>query len=103
VKGLDDHAKLSNHAFDALIAGLNNQTRLLDEKLNALIANSDHHSQSSRPLFVTGAMRGAVMHAAERDRKFIARPAAQRARLQVAQMMRVRWLAAKMRHGCCMT
>ena len=43
--------------------------------------------------FVTGAMRGPVMGAAERDREFIARLTAERPRLQVAQMMRVRGLA----------
>src|SRR5262245_21257418 len=44
--------------------------------------------------FVAGAMRGAVMHAAERDREFIARLAAQRAWLHVAQMVGIGWLAA---------
>jgi hypothetical protein len=39
-------------------------------------------------------MRGTVMGAAERDREFIARLAAERPRLQVAQMMRVRGLAS---------
>src|SRR5262249_28765484 len=44
--------------------------------------------------FVAGAMRGPVMHAAKRDREFIARLAGQGARLHVAQMMRIGWLAA---------
>src|SRR5262245_14212240 len=39
-------------------------------------------------------MRGPVMHAAERHREFIARLAAQRAWLHVAQMMGVGWFAA---------
>lgn len=39
-------------------------------------------------------MRGPVMHAAERDREFIARFAAQRAGLHAAQMMGIGWLAA---------
>src|SRR5262245_20702654 len=39
-------------------------------------------------------MRGPVMHAAERDREFIARFAAERSRLHVAQMMGIGWLAA---------
>jgi hypothetical protein len=39
-------------------------------------------------------MRGPVMHAAERDREFIARFAAQRAWLHVAQMVGIGWLAA---------
>src|SRR5215831_363711 len=44
--------------------------------------------------FVACAMRGPVMHAAERDREFIARFAAQRAWLHVAQMMGIGRLAA---------
>ena len=44
--------------------------------------------------FVTGAMCGPVMRAAERDREFIARLAAQRAWLHVAQMVGIGWLAA---------
>jgi len=44
--------------------------------------------------FVGRAVRRAVMHATEGDREFIARFAAQRAWLDVSQMMRVRWLAA---------
>src|SRR5262249_37741179 len=44
--------------------------------------------------FVASAMRGPVMHAAERDREFIARFAAQRAWLHVAQMVGIGWLAA---------
>src|SRR5215468_1125111 len=44
--------------------------------------------------FVACAMRGPVMHAAERDREFIARFAAQRAWLHVAQMVGIGWLAA---------
>src|SRR5262245_25821500 len=44
--------------------------------------------------FVAGAMRGPVIHAAERDGKFVARFAAQRAWLHVAQMMGIGWLAA---------
>ncbi len=44
--------------------------------------------------FVACAMRGPVMHAAERDREFIARFAAQGAWLQISEMMGIRWLAA---------
>src|SRR5262245_41126983 len=44
--------------------------------------------------FVASVMRGPVMHAAERHREFIARLAAQRAWLHVAQMMGVGWFAA---------
>src|SRR5260370_367229 len=44
--------------------------------------------------FVPGAMCGPVMRAAERDREFIARFAAQRTRLHVAQMMGIGWLTA---------
>ena len=44
--------------------------------------------------FVACAMRGPVMHAAERDREFIARFAAQCAWLHVAQMVGIGWLAA---------
>jgi hypothetical protein len=43
---------------------------------------------------VAGAMDRAVMRAAQRDREFIAGAAAERARLQVAKMMRVGWSAA---------
>jgi mRNA interferase HicA len=43
---------------------------------------------------VACAMRGPVMHAAERDREFIACLAAQRAWLHVAQMMGIGWLSA---------
>src|SRR5262245_27274834 len=39
-------------------------------------------------------MRGPVMHAAERDREFIAYFAAERAWLHVPQMMGIGWLAA---------
>ena len=39
-------------------------------------------------------MRGPVMHAAERHREFIARFAAQRAWLHVAQMVGIGWLSA---------
>jgi len=42
---------------------------------------------------VTGAMRGPMMHPAERDREFVARLAAERPWLQVAQMMGVGRLA----------
>jgi hypothetical protein len=42
---------------------------------------------------VAGAMDRSVMRAAQRDREFIAGPAAERARLQVAKMMRVGWPA----------
>ena len=42
---------------------------------------------------VAGAMDRAVMRAAQRDCEFIAGSAAERARLQVANMMRVGWLA----------
>src|SRR3984893_15558549 len=44
--------------------------------------------------FVARAMRGPVMHAAERDREFIADLPAERPWLHVSEMMRVRWLAA---------
>src|SRR5262245_40840258 len=44
--------------------------------------------------FIPGAMRGPVMPAAERHREFIARFAAERAWLHVAQMMGIGWLAA---------
>src|SRR5262245_60210299 len=44
--------------------------------------------------FVAWAMRGPVMRAAERDREFITRFAAQRAWLHVAQMVGIGWLAA---------
>src|SRR2546421_3454718 len=44
--------------------------------------------------FVTGAMGGTVMDAAERHREFIAGLAAECAWLHVAQVMGVRWLAA---------
>ena len=44
--------------------------------------------------FIGRAVRGAVMHATERDRELIARFAAQRAWLDVPEMMRIRWLAA---------
>ena len=43
---------------------------------------------------VAGAMDRAMMDAAERYGEFIAGLAAERARLQVAQVMRVRWLAS---------
>jgi hypothetical protein len=43
---------------------------------------------------VAGAMDGAMMDTAERHGEFIAGLAAERARLQVAQVMRVGWLAA---------
>src|SRR5262249_32850498 len=42
---------------------------------------------------VAGAMDRAVMDTAEGHGEFIAGPAAERARLQVAKMMRVGWLA----------
>jgi hypothetical protein len=45
-------------------------------------------------LLVAGAMDRAMMETAERHGEFIAGPAAERARLQVAKMMRIRWLAA---------
>src|SRR5215510_13609623 len=44
--------------------------------------------------FVASAMRGPVMHAAQRDREFIARFATQGAWLQISEMMWIRWLAA---------
>src|SRR5262249_26836168 len=44
--------------------------------------------------FVTGAMHRAVMRAAERDGKFIARFAAERARLHKSNVMRIRGFAA---------
>ena len=44
--------------------------------------------------FVTGAMHRAVMRTAERDGKFIARFAAERARLQKSDVMRIRGRAA---------
>ena len=50
-------------------------------------------------LLVAGAMDRAVMRAAERDGEFVAGLAAERARLQVPKMMRVRRLAAQTRHG----
>ena len=43
---------------------------------------------------VAGAMDRAVMRTAERDGEFIAGSAAERARLQIAKMMRVGWPAA---------
>src|SRR6516165_10298952 len=43
--------------------------------------------------FVTGAVGGPVVDAAERDREFVARFVAKRARLQVAQVMGVGRLA----------
>ena len=45
-------------------------------------------------LLVAGAMDRTVMRAAERDGEFVACFAAERPRLQVAQMMRIRLLAA---------
>ena len=45
-------------------------------------------------LLVAGAMDRAVMRAAERDGEFVARLAAERARLHVAQMVGIGWLAA---------
>ena len=45
-------------------------------------------------LFVADAMHFAVVHAAERDGELVARLASERARLRVAQVMRVGWLAA---------
>src|SRR5258706_13577047 len=45
-------------------------------------------------LLVIGAMDGAVMRAAERDGEFIAHFAAERPRLQIAKMMRIRLFAA---------
>jgi len=44
--------------------------------------------------FVAHAMHQPVMDAAERDHEFVARFAAERSRLQIAQVMRIRWLAA---------
>jgi hypothetical protein len=49
--------------------------------------------------FVTGAMYRAVMRAAERDRKFIARFPAKRARLYKSDMMRIGGLAAAQQAG----
>ena len=49
--------------------------------------------------FVTGAMHGAVMRAAERDGKFIACFAAERARLHKSDVMRIRGLAAAQEAG----
>jgi hypothetical protein len=43
---------------------------------------------------VTGAVDLAVVHAAERDREFIACLAAERTRLRIAKMMRIGWLTA---------
>ena len=43
-------------------------------------------------LFVAGAMHRAMMDTAERHSEFIAGLAAERARLKVAQVMRVGWL-----------
>ena len=45
-------------------------------------------------LLVASAMDRAVMRAAERDGEFVARLAAERARLHVAQMVGIGWLAA---------
>src|SRR5262245_26014409 len=45
-------------------------------------------------LFVADVVDFAVMHAAERDRKFVAGLAPERARLRVAQVVWVGWLAA---------
>src|SRR6516225_1640286 len=45
-------------------------------------------------LLVAGAMDRAVMRAAERDGEFVARFAAERPCLHVAQMMGIGWLAA---------
>jgi hypothetical protein len=45
-------------------------------------------------LLVADAMDGAMMRAAERDGEFITRFAAERPRLQVAKMMRIRLFAA---------
>ena len=55
------------------------------------------------PMLVTGAVDCAMMHAAERYGEFIAGLAAERARLQVAQVMRVGGLRPQMRHGCLAT
>src|SRR5262249_54463945 len=49
--------------------------------------------------FVTGAMHRAVMRAAERVGKFIARFATKRARLHKSDMMRIRGLAAAQQAG----
>src|SRR5262245_34528556 len=43
---------------------------------------------------VTGSMNGAVVRAAKRYSEFVARLAAERPRLGVPKVMRVRWLAA---------
>src|SRR5262245_20493825 len=49
--------------------------------------------------FATGAMHRAVMRAAERDGKFIACFAAERARLHKSDVMRIRGLAAAQQAG----
>jgi hypothetical protein len=43
---------------------------------------------------VTGAVDLTVVHSAERDREFIARLAAERTRLGISKMMRIRWFTA---------
>ena len=50
---------------------------------------------------IAGAMDCAVMGAAQRYNEFVARLAAERPRLQVAKMMRVRRLAAALHHLRC--
>src|SRR5439155_12801537 len=49
--------------------------------------------------FIAGAMHSAVMRAAERDGKFIACFAAERARLHKSDVMRIRGLAAAQQAG----
>jgi len=45
------------------------------------------------PAFVAGAMDRTMVDTAERHREFIARLAAERTRLRIAQVMRIGWLA----------
>ena len=61
-----------------------------------LTGGLDGVDAGSRPpgLLIAGAMNGAVMRAAERDGEFIAGLAAERPRLQVAEMMRIGLFAA---------
>ena len=61
-----------------------------------LTGDLDRINAGRRPpgLLIAGAIDGAVMRAAERDGEFIACLAAERARLQVAKMMRIGLFAA---------
>ena len=77
------------------------EARLLPE----LVSDLERIDPSRLPpcALVTSAVDLAVVHAAERDDEFIARLAAERARLRVAKMMGVGRLASQMTQGCCMT